>query len=123
MRTGRAIVGSALIASALLGSARAGDAQSLGPFRWQLAPRNEFVTLTATPQGSVFVLAGIDEIAGAPPAAVFGTAFVRSDGLVGMGFTTVFDGIAAHTEVILNPNTLSGTWRDDGGNSGNFVRQ
>jgi hypothetical protein len=116
-------VGAVLTALVVLGMARSGDAQLLGPFRWQLAPRDEFVTLTATPQGSVFVLAGIDELAGAPPAAVIGTAFVRADGMIGMGFTTVFDGIAAHTEVILNPSTLSGTWRDDGGNSGNFVPQ
>jgi hypothetical protein len=81
------------------------------------------VTLQVVQQGPVFVLSGFSERTGGARAATYGTAFFRPDGSAGLGFTTVFDGIAANTDVVLDVATLAGTWRDDSGNAGQFLPQ
>ena len=119
----RLLLGAALAALGVLTHADPSAAQTLGTFRWQLLPLDETITLSVVQQGQVFVLSGFDDSAGAGRVATFGTAFFRPDGMIGMGLTTVFDGAAFHTSVIMDPVTLSGTWRDDGANAGTFVRK
>lgn len=119
----RLLLGAALAVLTVLMHADPGAAQSLGTFRWQLLPLDEIVTLTVVQQGPVFVLSGFDDSAGAGRVATFGTAFFRPDGMIGMGLTTVFDGAAFHTSVVMDPVTLSGAWRDDGANAGTWVRK
>jgi hypothetical protein len=106
-----------------VGSGTPAEAQSLGGLRWRLDPFAETVTFQVEQQGAVFVLSGFSERPGGARSAAYGTAFIRPDGAAGMGFTTVFDGIASSTDVILDITTLSGSWRDDSGNAGTFVFQ
>ena len=42
---------------------------------------------------------------------------------LGLGLTTVFEGLAAQTHVVLDLGTLTGTWKDDWGQSGQFLPQ
>jgi hypothetical protein len=112
-----------LLGWGVAGSGAAAEAQSLGSFRWRLDPFAETVTFQVEQQGAVFVLSGFSERPGVARSAAYGTAFIRPDGTAGMGFTTVFDGIASNTDVLLDITTLSGTWRDDSGNAGAFVFQ
>ena len=95
----------------------------VGTFRWQLLPYCNVVTVTVVQLGAHYDIDGIDDQCGAPRAAsAVGGAFLNPDGSVGLGFTTVTSpgGAALHTDATISLATLSGTWRDSGGNSGSF---
>jgi hypothetical protein len=79
--------------------------------------------LSVEQRGSTYVLTGYDDHCGAPVrGAVSGTAHFNPDGSLGMGFTVLRpDGRAIPTSATLSLATVSGTWADAYGNSGDFV--
>lgn len=116
--------GMLMILSALTMPAVSG-AQPLGTFRWQLQPFCNVVTMAVTQNGGVFRLEGTDNQcgSGAGQASAIGVAFQNPDGSIGFGFTIVTapGGASVHVDATIAVATLSGTWRDSGGNSGTFV--
>lgn len=100
------------------------QAQSLGSFRWQLQPFCNVITVTVTQNGGVYRMEGTDDRCGAAQAAsVIGTAFQNPDGSIGMGLNVVMapDGQPQPVSATLSLSTMSGTWRDESGNTGAFV--
>lgn len=113
-----------LFALLFLASASATRAQSLGQFRWQLTPFCNIVTLAVTQSAGVFRVEGVDDQCGGSKAAsASGTAFLNPDGSIGFGLAIVASpsGIPVHLEASISLSTLSGTWHDSAGNTGNFV--
>jgi hypothetical protein len=112
------------IAALTLAPALAG-AQSLGTFRWQLQPYCNVITVQVTQVGSVYRLEGTDDRcgAGADLSSVIGTAFQNPDGTIGFGLNIVSTpgGAPVPVNADIALSSLSGTWRDSGGRSGNFV--
>lgn len=102
--------------------ARPASAQTIGTFRWNIAPFCNVLDLTVTQQGNSFALIGFEESCNNNPRlSVNGTAIVQADGTITLAVTSIFPlGDAIHTSITLDPS-LSGTWRDDAANSGNFV--
>jgi hypothetical protein len=102
--------------------ARPASAQTIGTFRWNIAPFCNVLNLTVTQQGESFALVGFEEsCAGNPRVPVNGTAIIQADGTITLAVTSVFPtGDAMHTSVTLD-TTLGGTWRDDAANTGTFV--
>lgn len=98
-------------------------AQPIGTFRWQLAPHCNVVTLTVVQVGSGYTLQGFDDRCGATTrTGVSGTAHLNPDGTVGLGMTFVWpNGFSVQTSAIISFATVSGTWSDPYGGSGNFV--
>lgn len=96
-------------------------AQVIGTFRWQTQPYCNVVTITVNQLGSVYQLTGSDNLCGADPAPLTGTA-APSTGGVTLGFTvTTANGPAVHVSATIELATLSGTWVDSHGNSGVFA--
>lgn len=96
----------------------------IGTFRWQLQPFCNVVTVTVVQLGAVYHVDGTDDQCGASRAAsVVGLAFPNPDGSIGFGLTTVTTpgGTALHTDARITLATVSGTWTDSAGNSGNYV--
>lgn len=106
-------------------------AQSAGTFRWHLQPFCNIVELSVTQtsvtattaMGATYLLDGFDDQCGTARASVVGTAFFNADGSIGIGLTTVLSPGAqtVHVDARISLSTLSGTWRDNAGNSGAFV--
>jgi len=113
------------IVTSILAMATLADAQPLGSFRWQLQPYCNIVTVVVTQVGSVYRLEGTDDRcgAGADQSSVIGTAFPNPDGTIGFGLNIVSTpgGFPVPVDAAIALSTLSGTWRDGGGNSGSFV--
>ena len=112
----------ALVAAPLIASAA--EAQPIGSFRWQLQPYCNVVTLSVTQNGSVFRLEGTDDQCGAGgSASVTGTAFQNPGGGIGFGLNIVSapGGAPVHVDATVSLPSLTGTWRDSAGSSGNFV--
>lgn len=102
----------------------AGEPESIGVFRWQLAPYCNVLTLSVVQQDGVYEVEGSDDQCGTPRrAGVVGLAFPNPDGSIGFGLTTVTtsDATAIHVDATIHVATLGGTWRDSGGNTGSFV--
>jgi hypothetical protein len=102
----------------------AAGAQSLGAYRWQLRPFCNVVTLLVTQQGAQYTLDGTDDQCGSSAkAAVRGMAFLNPGGGIGFGLTivTVPGGNPVHVEAAIVITTLSGSWKDSLGHSGDFV--
>ncbi len=101
------------------------EAQPLGTFRWQLQPYCNVVTLSVTQNGGVFRLEGTDDQCGAggASASVTGTAFQNPSGSIGFGLNIVSapGGAPVHVDATVSLPSLSGTWRDSAGSTGNFV--
>lgn len=121
------LFGAVLVLGVSVALGGSGEAQVLGTFCWRLDPQTQFgeiVSFSVAQQGSVFVLSGSDVLPtgqGGGRFATFGTAVALSATQFKMGFTTVFDNFSAHTSTSISASTLSGTWNDDGGNSGQFT--
>jgi hypothetical protein len=102
------------------------SAQPLGTFKWQLLPYCNVLTLTVIQMGGIYTLSGTDDQCGAPTpkASVSGLAFLNPSGSIGMGVTIVTPTTAApvpvHLDISVAPQSLSGTWRDSAGNSGDY---
>ena len=112
------------IAGVALCEASAASAQVLGTFRWQFAPYCNVVTVLIEQKGAVFELTGTDDgCNGAAPAATAnGSAHVDIGGVAGGSITLVRpDGFVITNRISITPATLSGTWKDDWGNSGTLV--
>lgn len=123
MRPAAAVVASLLGQLALMGPGVA-SAQSLGTFRWQLAPFCNTVTVTVTQGSGVYTLDGFDNQCGAPQRApVVGVATPNPDGTIGLGFqiVTVPGGRLVGVDARISLNSLGGPWTDSAGNSGTMV--
>jgi hypothetical protein len=106
-----------------LAGATTASAQSLGTFRWQLAPFCNTVTLDVESRRGQFVLTGFDDMCGAlRRGAATGSAHFNPDGTVGLAITVVRpDGFVVQHSAFITIAALSGTWSDDSGNSGTFA--
>ncbi len=115
--------GIGLCVAVFLGATEYASGQPLGTFRWQYSPFCNVVTLSVVQQGSVFVLSGFDDNCGAGSASsATGTAFFNPNGGVGIGLTTIASGgVNVSSTIQISPASLSGTWSDSQGNSGNFT--
>lgn len=103
-------------------------AQTIGTFRWQQQPYCNVLTLTITQIGAAYRLEGTDDGCGAPrQASVVGLAFLNPNGTVGMGLTVVTNdgagsgGAPLHLDAAISLTSLSGTWRDNTGQTGAWV--
>ena len=98
-------------------------AQPLGSFRWQQQPYCNILTLNVIGEGGNYTLDGTDDLCGATQkASVNGLAFQNPDGTIGFGLNIVAaGGSAVHIRANINMSSLSGTWSDSNGNTGNFV--
>jgi hypothetical protein len=110
------------------GLAPTAEAQTyLGQYSWNLAPYCEFFVGQITATGEAYIFSGWDESVCADPPRrnpAYGVFYANLDGTIGGGLTVNFGTFAPmHVGVTLDPSTLSGTWVDDYGGSGEFVRQ
>lgn len=102
------------------------SAQPFGTFSWQLLPYCNVLTLTVTQTGGLFTMTGTDDQCGgsAARASVSGLAFLNPSGTIGMGLTIVTPTAGApvpvHLDVSVSVTSVSGTWRDSAGHSGDF---
>lgn len=104
----------------VLGWTRA-DAQVVGTFTWQTQPYCNKVSVTVVQQGGVYQLVGTDDLCGAGPAAVTGTAIPSAAG-VAMGLTIAYPGgKAAQLSTSVSLASVSGTWTDADGHTGPFA--
>lgn len=99
------------------------EAQVIGTFSWQMQPYCNVVSVTVTQNGARYTLDGIDDQCGAAQqASARGMAFVNPDGTIGFGFTVIPpNALPVEISANISLGTLSGTWRDDAGQSGAFV--
>jgi len=109
-------------ASVLLGATPV-SAQPLGSLTWQLQPYCNRVTVNVRQDGAVYTLDGTDDQCGAAQRApVVGVAAVNPDGSIGFGLNIVApSGQPVPVQARISVATLSGTWRDSGGNTGTFA--
>jgi hypothetical protein len=98
-------------------------AQPLGSFTWQLQPYCNRVTVNVRQDGAVYTLDGTDDQCGAgQKAPLVGVAAPNPDGSIGFGLNIVSpSGQPVPVEARISMASLSGTWRDSGGNSGTFA--
>ena len=106
----------------LLGQAVSAQAQVLGTFQWALLPYCNVLMLFVEQNGAGCQLSGTDDQCEAPvAAAASGTAHVNPNGTVSIALTVIRpDGISIPSSASISIATLSGTWADQYGNSGNF---
>lgn len=104
------------------------SAQTIGTFRWQQQPYCNVLTLTITQVGAAYRLEGTDDGCGAPrQASVVGLGFLNPNGTVGMGLTVVTNdgggsgGAPLHLDAAISLTSLSGTWRDNTGQTGTWT--
>jgi hypothetical protein len=103
----------------------AARAQVLGTYSWQLAPYCNVVTVNVTQAGATYTLDGYDTQCGGASnrAPVTGMAVPNPAGTIGVGLTIVTSpgGTPVHIDAAIDLATLSGTWRDSLGGTGDFV--
>lgn len=99
------------------------SAQTLGTFRWQLAPHCNTVTLTVEAHAGGFRLDGYDDLCGGVKRApATGNAQFNPDGTISLALLIVRpDGLPVHQTATITPAALSGTWSDEYTNSGTFA--
>lgn len=121
MRAWRGIV--AVVTMMVVGGADRGDAQSLGQFRWQLAPYCNAVTVTITQVGAIYTLDGFDDLCGAATRApLVGVATPNPNGSIGFGFTIATpEGSAVAVSAAVTLPGLSGPWHDSAGQTGTLA--
>lgn len=119
---GRLVVNAVVVVTVFLGATPVWALQEFPPVRWQLAPNCNIVTLTVVEEGPAYTLAGFDDNCGGSHSAAFGTVSLNPDGTFAMGLTVVTQGGRPdHFDIVLNASTISGTWQDAAGNSGDFL--
>jgi hypothetical protein len=98
-------------------------AQPLGSFTWQLQPYCNRVTVNVRQDGAVYTLDGSDDQCGASQRApLVGLATPNPDGSIGFGLNIISPtGQSIPVQARISISTLSGPWRDSGGNSGTFA--
>jgi hypothetical protein len=111
------------IASLFAFVAATASAQSLGTFRWQLAPYCNLVTVNVVQTGAVYTLDGWDDQCGNLRAPVVGAAMLNFDGSIelGMNIVTAPGGAPVHVAARITLPSASGQWSDSAGNSGAFI--
>lgn len=100
------------------------SAQPIGTFSWQMTPHCNVLTVTVIQSGGVYTLDGHDGLCGAARRAqIGGVATPNPDGTIGLGFDIVgaVPGESTHVSAVIDLATLSGTWIDSGGATGNFL--
>lgn len=121
----RVIAVIAIVGAATFGAANRASAQPLGTFRWNTAPFCNVLSLTVTQVGATFTLDGFEEQCGGNPRLpTHGVAVPQPNGTVTLGLTVVSspgNPDPWNLEAVISPATVSGTWRDSAGGSGNFV--
>jgi hypothetical protein len=112
------VTGAAL---AMLVAAAPAAAQVIGTFTWRTEPHCNVLSLTVVQQGSVYQLNGVDDLCGAGPVPVTGTATLTASSVV-LGFTvSATAGRSAHITAVVSPGTFDGTWTDGEGGGGAFT--
>jgi hypothetical protein len=97
--------------------------------RFRLEPFCNKVSLAVAPSSAPTIIGvfGYDDNCGdAPQLPIYGTAVVNPDGGISLGVTTSIPSsqcecVAIQTNVQFPPNSNSGVWTDDKGQSGDFV--
>jgi hypothetical protein len=120
----RFVLASAFTTFHALGLPAPAVAQSLGTFRWQQQPYCNVITVNVVQAGQVYQVDGFDDQCGASTrAAVAGLAFPNPNGTIGFGLTVVTSpgGTPVHIDATISLSTLSGTWRDSSGGTGNWT--
>ncbi len=104
---------------ALLASAEPASAQTIGTFRWQLAPFGSVLNLTVVQQGGIYLLNGFEaQCGGNLSLPVSGVAVPQADGRIFLGVTSInVDGRGLHTRALINLSDFNGFWSDNAGNS------
>jgi hypothetical protein len=105
-------------------SAAPAQAQPIGTYSWQLQPYCNLLTIAVVQQGGQYQLDGRDDLCGEPAGATLvGLAIRNPNGSIGLGMTIVTShgGTPVHVYATLSIATLSGTWRDNAGNTGPFT--
>jgi len=99
------------------------SAQVIGPLRWRMQPYCNVVTFTIEPRGTTYLLTGTDDNCGlTAPSTGVGVATQGAGASVILGFSAYTPaGLASHVTVTLDLGTLSGSWADGDGNTGQFV--
>jgi hypothetical protein len=113
-----------LTLAAVVLSAVPADAQTIGTFRWQLAPYGSVMNITVTQRGSVFELIGFEaQCGGNLSLPVSGVGVPQANGQVFLGMTSINEnGRGLHTRAYVNLSNFNGSWSDNAGNSNqNFV--
>jgi hypothetical protein len=102
---------------------RTASAQPLGTFTWQLQPFCNRVTVSVRQDGAIYTLDGTDDQCGATQKApLVGLAALNLDGSIGFGLNIVSpSGQPMPVQARISFSTLSGTWTDNGGNTGTFA--
>jgi hypothetical protein len=97
-------------------------AQPLGTFRWQLQPFGSVLNLNVTQQGSVYLLNGFEaQCGGNASLPAWGIAVPQANGTVFIGLTTITEqGYGLHTRASISMSTFSGSWSDNGNQTGTF---
>ena len=95
------------------------SAQTIGTFRWQLAPYGSVLNLTITQQGGIYLLNGFEAQCGNNPSLpVYGVGVPQANGQIFFGLTSITElGRGLHTRAVITANTPTGTWSDNAGNS------
>ena len=121
----RAVLRFALVTAVLgLVSPGAAAAQPIGTFAWQTQPYCNQIVVAVTQIGATYTLDGYDDQCGGanPRAPLTGAAAINPDGSIGFGLNIVTAaGRSVHITARITLAGLSGTWRDDGDNSGAFA--
>lgn len=109
----------ALVLSAILFAAAPAGAQTIGEFRWNLAPYGSVLRLTVTQQGNIFLLAGVEEQCGGNLSLpVTGVAVPQASGQIFLGLTSINEnGRGIHTRAYVNTSNFNGSWSDNAGNT------
>lgn len=112
----------AAIFGAVISTAVPANAQTIGTFRWQLAPYGSVLNLTVTQQGSLYTIVGFEaQCGGNLSLPVSGVAVPQANGTVFVGVTSINEnGQGLHTRMYVNLSNFGGTWAD---NTGNFNEQ
>lgn len=116
----RLLLGAVLLALGVFAGTATGEAGiNLGTFSWALQPFSSTVTLTAVDENGVIVLSGwVTDGFGRHPTHGVATT---TDGVVQLGFTTIYPGgVAVHCRVLLDA-LPSGTWLNNFGQFGLFA--
>lgn len=102
--------------------AHVADAQVLGTFRWRFAPFCNVVSVQVEQRGGAFRLSGSDNGCGLlneSSMVVTGSASLNPGGTADMSLVLVYpEGFSVTTAMTISQATLSGTWKDNWGNSG-----
>lgn len=108
-----------LMVVALLSSAVPASAQTVGTFRWQVAPYGSVLNLTVVQQGDIYLLNGFEsQCGGNASLPVSGVGVLQANGQVFIGVTSITEnGQGLHTRAFVNLTDFNGSWSDNANNT------